>query len=147
MIPRIAAAALLLTLSLGLSAESSGNTISTGEMAKMLASKSAKPRIYQVGFAVLYKSKHIPGSVYAGPGSTDEGLQALQEAVANAGKDQLIVLYCGCCPWDHCPNVKPALRLLQSLGYKNVKVVEMPDNFAKDWVEKGLPVAGNTASK
>ena len=147
MIPRIAAPALLLTLSLALSGQSTGSTLTPAEMAKMISSKSAKPRIYQVGFAVLYKSKHIPGSVYAGPGSTDEGLQALQEAVASAGKDQLIVLYCGCCPWDHCPNVKPALRLLESLGYKNVKVIEMPDNFAKDWIEKGYPVAGNTASK
>ncbi len=148
MISRIAAPALLLTLSLVMSGQQPNESIlSPDQLVKMLAAKTAKPRIFQVGFAVLYKSKHIPGSVYAGPGSTDEGLQALQEAVASVGKDQLIVLYCGCCPWDHCPNVHPAYRLLQSLGYKNVKVVEMPNNFAKDWIEKGYPVAGNTASK
>jgi len=25
--------------------------------------------------------------------------------------------------------------------------VEIPTNFAKDWVEKGFPVAGNSASR
>jgi hypothetical protein len=43
--------------------------------------------------------------------------------------------------------MKPAYRLLESLGYKNIKVVEIPTNFAKDWVEKGFPVAGNSASR
>lgn len=158
MLRRFAPPALLLSLSLIISGQNpdgaaayspwtAAQVLQTDQLAKMLASKSAKPRIFQVGFAVLYKSKHIPGSVYAGPGSKDEGLQALQEAVSNLDKNHLIVLYCGCCPWDHCPNVKPAYRLLESLGYKNVKVVEMPNNFAKDWVEKGFPVAGNTASK
>jgi thiosulfate/3-mercaptopyruvate sulfurtransferase len=158
MLQRLAAPLLLLTLSLAMSGQSPNGAavnppwdapqvLQTDDLAKMIASKSGKPRVFQVGFAVLYKSKHIPGSTYAGPGSKDEGLQLLQEAVASVAKDQLIVLYCGCCPWDHCPNMKPAFRLLQSLGYKNIKVVEIPQNFAKDWVEKGYPVAGDTASK
>ena len=158
MLKQLAAPALLLTLSLAMSGQqpngaavnppwTPAQVLQTGELANMLKTKSAKPDVFQVGFAVLYKSKHIPGSTYAGPGSKDEGLQALQEAVANVAKNKLIVLYCGCCPWDHCPNMKPAYRLLESLGYKNIKVVEIPNNFAKDWVEKGFPVAGNTASK
>ena len=158
MLQRFAPPALLLSLSLIMSGQNPdgaaayspwtpAQVLQTDQMAKMLADKSAKPRVFQVGFAVLYKSKHIPGSVFAGPGSKDEGLQALQEAVASIPKNQLIVLYCGCCPWDHCPNMKPAYRLLESLGYKNIKVVEIPTNFAKDWVEKGFPVAGNSASR
>jgi hypothetical protein len=158
MLKRLAAPAILLSLSLVMSGQqpngaainppwSSAQVLQPDELAKMLAEKSAKPRVFQVGFAVLYKSKHIPGSTYAGPGSKDEGLQELQEAVANVAKDKLIVLYCGCCPWDHCPNMKPAYKLLEKLGYTNIKVVEIPNNFAKDWVEKGFPVAGNTASK
>ena len=158
MLKRLAAPALVLMLSLAMPGQepngagcdspwSASQVLQTDELAKMIQSKSATPRIFQVGFAVLYKSKHIPGSVYAGPGSKDEGLQSLQEAVASVRKNQLIVLYCGCCPWSHCPNMKPAFRLLESLGYKNIKVVEIPNNFAKDWVEKGYPVAGDTASK
>jgi len=122
----------------------SGEVIHTDDLAKMTAKKQA-PHLYQVGFAVMYKSKHIPGSVYAGPGRTDEGLAELKKAVADVPKDAEIVLYCGCCPWDHCPNMKPAYKLLHSLGYTQIKIVEIPTNFAKDWVEKGYPVEGNTA--
>jgi thiosulfate/3-mercaptopyruvate sulfurtransferase len=122
-----------------------GEVIQTSELATMVAKKIA-PHVYQVGFAQLYKSKHIPGSIYAGPGRSDEGLAELKKAVANVPTDAKIVLYCGCCPWDHCPNMKPAYKMLQSLGYKQIKIVEIPTNFVKDWVEKGYPVEGNTAS-
>jgi thiosulfate/3-mercaptopyruvate sulfurtransferase len=115
------------------------------DLARMIKEKPAPP-VYQVGFAVMYQSKHIPGSVYAGPGRTDEGLAELKKAVAGVPKDRLIVLYCGCCPWDHCPNMKPAYKLLHSLGYNQIKVVEIPTNFATDWINKGYPVEGDTAS-
>jgi hypothetical protein len=120
--------------------------IHTEDLAKVI-NKNTSPHIFQVGFAPLYKSKHVPGSIYAGPGRTEEGLNELKKAVAGLPKNAQIVLYCGCCPWDHCPNMKPAYKLLHSLGYTQIKVVEIPNNFAKDWVDKGYPVEGNTASE
>ena len=120
--------------------------LSPQDLAHVLANKEApQPKIFQVGFAMGYKSKHIPGSVYAGPGSKDAGLEELKKAVADLPKDRQIVLYCGCCPWDHCPNMRPAFKLLQTMGFKQIKVMEIPNNFAKDWVEKGFPVEGTTA--
>jgi thiosulfate/3-mercaptopyruvate sulfurtransferase len=124
----------------------SAQVMHTDDLARMIADQNApQPKIIQVGFAVGYKSKHIPGSVYAGPGSKEAGLEELKKAVADVPKDRQIVLYCGCCPWDHCPNMKPAFTLLRSMGFNNVKVVEIPTTFAKDWVEKGFPVEGSTA--
>src|ERR1700676_3816257 len=77
------------------------------ELARTLQSKQAtQPKVLNVGFAVLYNSKHIPGSVYAGQGSKDEGIAELKEAVAAVPKDSQIVLYCGCCPMDPCPNLR-----------------------------------------
>jgi thiosulfate/3-mercaptopyruvate sulfurtransferase len=108
--------------------------------------KPQAPTMIHVGFDNFYKSKHVPGSIYAGPGRTEAGLELLKKAVAEMPKDRLIVLYCGCCPWDHCPNMKPAYKVLHDLGYKQIKVVEIPNSFAKDWVEKGYPVEGATAS-
>ncbi len=105
-----------------------------------------KPRVFHVGFEVLYKSKHIPGSIYAGPGNKDAGLEQLRLAVAHVPKDSQIILYCGCCPWDHCPNMKPAFKVLNDMGFKQIKIVEIPTNFAKDWIDKGFPVEGSTAS-
>ncbi|MGA9957605.1 MAG: hypothetical protein WBQ06_04945, partial [Acidobacteriaceae bacterium] len=56
-------------------------------------SKGAKPVILQVGFEVLYKSKHIPGSIYAGPASTPEGLNALKQAARTLPKNADIYIY------------------------------------------------------
>jgi hypothetical protein len=107
--------------------------------------KAAQPQIFQIGFETMYKTQHIPGSIYAGPGRTAAGLELLQKSVAGVPKDRVIVLYCGCCPWDHCPNMKPAYTLLHGLGYKQVKVMEIPTSFQVDWIDKGFPVDGSAA--
>ena len=67
-------------------------------------------------------------------------------AVSNVPKDSEIILYCGCCPWDHCPNLKPAFSLLHGMGFANVKVVEIPTNFTTDWLAKGYPFEGPVAA-
>lgn len=97
------------------------------------------PVVLQVGSHLLFGEAHIPGSKYAGPGSQDNGLTLLQKAVSSLPKGREIVLYCGCCPWDRCPNVTPAWERLQQLGYSNVKVLYLPNNFGDDWVAKGYP--------
>ncbi len=105
---------------------------------QMLQAKKA-PIILQVGSHLLFTEAHIAGSKYVGPGSEESGLQALQKTVASVPKDRLIVLYCGCCPWNHCPNDGPAWKRLNDLGYKNVKVLYVAHNFGDDWVAKGYP--------
>jgi hypothetical protein len=95
----------------------------------------------QVGSHVLYAQAHIPGSEYIGPASSEGGLQQLRKRVEFLPRTKLIVLYCGCCPWDHCPNVKPADDALHGLGFTNVKVLYISNNFGTNWVDKGYPVA------
>jgi thiosulfate/3-mercaptopyruvate sulfurtransferase len=95
--------------------------------------------IIHVGFNVLYRATRIPGSLYAGPASKPEGIEDLKKAVAGQPKDRQIVLYCGCCPWDKCPNIRPAFALLRELGFKNVKALELPENLKTDWIDKGYP--------
>ena len=102
---------------------------------------SAKPLVLQTGSHVLYAEAHIPGSEYAGPAGTSAGIEALRARVAGLNKDSLIVIYCGCCPWSRCPNIKPAYQQLQALGFTNVKALYLAENFGTDWVEKGYPVA------
>jgi thiosulfate/3-mercaptopyruvate sulfurtransferase len=60
--------------------------------------------------------------------------------VAALPKDREIVVYCGCCPYDMCPNIKPALETLRQMGFTKVKALVMPKNFAADWVDQGYPV-------
>lgn len=79
------------------------------ELASMLKSAGTpRPLVLQVGSHVMFAQAHIPGSVYAGPGSQAAGLQSLEKAVASTAKGKLIVIDCGCCPWNRCPNVGPA---------------------------------------
>ena len=110
---------------------------------KDIAATVAKPNapaVLYVGPNVLFRSKHIPGSVYAGPGVKAEGLELLKAAVGKLPKDREIVLYCGCCPWDHCPNIKPAMEMLKGMGYTHAKAMYIPENFKSNWIDKGYPV-------
>ena len=115
--------------------------INPDELVKILQSaKNEKPLMIQVGFHVLYTQAHIPGSEYIGPASTEAGLRSLRKRVEPLPRNKFLVLYCGCCPWDHCPNVKPADDALRGMGFTNVRVLYIADNFGADWVEKGYPV-------
>lgn len=109
------------------------------ELAAILNSKQPKPLILNVGPRMLYAQAHIPGAEYIGAGSDESGRQALRNRVKNVPKQQFIVLYCGCCPWSHCPNVHPAYKELFELGYRNVKVLYIANNFGADWVDRGYP--------
>jgi hypothetical protein len=109
--------------------------------ALLKTSKSSRPVLLHVGFRALYRQGGIPGSIYAGPGSRPEGIEALRKAVAFLPKTRPIVIYCGCCPWAKCPNVRPAFRTLSQLGFTRVRVLAVAENFTRDWVERGFPVA------
>jgi hypothetical protein len=102
---------------------------------------ASRPLVLQVGSRIMYDQAHIPGSEYAGPGSRDEGLTLLRDRVGTLAKGSFIVLYCGCCPWDRCPNVGGAYKTLHEMGFSNVKVLYIAANFGADWVNKGYPVA------
>jgi thiosulfate/3-mercaptopyruvate sulfurtransferase len=138
----VAFAAAQLALAYQASLIPSSRLISPDELVKILKSgKSESPLMIQVGSHVLYSQAHIPGSEYIGPASSGNGLQALQKRVESLPRNKFIVLYCGCCPWDHCPNVKPADDALHAMGFSNVKVLYITNNFGADWVDKGFPVA------
>ncbi|MBS1854942.1 MAG: rhodanese-like domain-containing protein [Acidobacteria bacterium] len=98
------------------------------------------PVIIHVGPNVLYRSHHIPGSIFAGPGFSGQGIEMLKTAVAKLPRDREILLYCGCCPWDHCPNIKPAAEALRGMGFTKVKALYLATGFKADWIDKGLPV-------
>ncbi len=116
------------------------NLIEPSELAARLQSPSAeKPLILQVGSRLLYSEAHIVGAEYAGPGGDAAGLRVLRSRVARLPKGALIVIYCGCCPWDRCPNIAPAFNELRLLRFTRVEALHIADNFGVDWVQKGYP--------
>jgi thiosulfate/3-mercaptopyruvate sulfurtransferase len=110
-------------------------------LVKVLNSKGQKPLLIHVGFHVLYLQAHIPNSEYLGPARDPAALEQLRARVKSVPRNKLIVIYCGCCPWDHCPNVKPAHDALIAMGFTNVKVLHVANNIATDWIDKGFPTA------
>lgn len=122
--------------------------ISIDELASLLKdSPAAKPEMLHVGFRVLFVQAHIPGSRFAGPGASPAGLETLRKAVAAVPKTKTIVLYCGCCPWEKCPNLEQPWRLLVAAGYTDVRVLYIPTNFGRDWVGKGHPSASGSGER
>ena len=117
----------------------SDHLIQTADLAHTLQSNAQKPLIFNVGPRMLYQQAHIVGAEYIGAGSEPNGIEALKTRVKSVPKKQSIVLYCGCCPWSHCPNVEPAFKQLRSMGFTNVKVLFIPNNIGTDWVYKGYP--------
>jgi thiosulfate/3-mercaptopyruvate sulfurtransferase len=113
--------------------------ITPEELLKQLQSGKA-PLILNVGPQRLYDQAHIKGAEYMGAGSTPEGIAKLKDRVKSLPKSAAIVLYCGCCPWEHCPNVDPAFATLQQMGFTNAKVMYSAHNIGSDWVDKGYPV-------
>jgi thiosulfate/3-mercaptopyruvate sulfurtransferase len=109
--------------------------------------KSKPPVILDVAFAVLYNNKHLPHAIFAGPGSSSAGIDALKKAVADLPKDSEIVIYCGCCAMEKCPNVRPAYSMLKQMGFTKVGVLHMPTNRATDWLDKGYPSENGSALK
>ncbi len=108
-------------------------------LADRLEAKEKLP-IFYVGFPTLYRNgSHIPGAILAGPCSKPEGLASLKEAAAKLPRTQELVIYCGCCPFVKCPNIRPAYSALHEMGFTNVKVVVIETNLHTDWVERGYP--------
>lgn len=110
-------------------------------LVKILQTSTTKPLMIQVGSRVLYEQAHIPGSEYIGPASSAAGLEKLRQRLQSLPRGKSVILYCGCCPWSHCPNVKPAWDLAHSMGFSKLKVLYIADNFGADWVDKGYPTA------
>ncbi len=116
--------------------------IQPSDLVSILKSPSSpKPLLIQVGFNVLYVQAHIPGSEYIGPTSSPDAVRRLHKRVEALPRTQPIVLYCGCCPWNECPNIKPAFKELADMGFKNVKLLYIARNFGEDWAGKNYPVA------
>jgi thiosulfate/3-mercaptopyruvate sulfurtransferase len=98
------------------------------------------PTVIYVGFRSLYAGGHIPGAAYHGTASTEEGLADLKKWADMLPRTTELVIYCGCCPFEKCPNIRPAYSALDKMGFKRMRVLMLSTSFAVDWAEKGYPM-------
>lgn len=105
------------------------------ELAQRLNDSTATlPVIISVGPGAL-----IPHSINAGPAQEKENLSKLTKELKGLDRDKEVVVYCGCCPYEHCPNVRPAVALLQEMKFTHYKLLDLPHNMKTDWLDKGYP--------
>jgi len=104
-------------------------------LAATLKSGKNIPTIISVGPGAL-----IPNSIDIGSTKEAENLQKLKTQLSKLSKTTKIVLYCGCCPFEHCPNVRPAISILKEQKFTNYFLLNLPKNLKTDWIDKGYPV-------
>ena len=94
------------------------------------------PFVICVADSASYRVRHISQAIFAGPGGTPEGIGLLKTAVSVMSKDDNIVIYCGCCPLNKCPNVRPAYHALRQMGFTHVRVLDVM-NMQTEWYRMG----------
>ena len=114
-------------------------TVQAAELAKELETSQSAPTVLFVGFKRLYTAGHIKGAQYHGTTGNEEGLKEFTAWASSLPRASNLVIYCGCCPMEKCPNIRPAFKTLLSLGFQKVRVLLLPNDFATDWADKGLP--------
>ena len=119
--------------------------VETKDFAKELGEKSSAPlTIVYVGSHTLFVGGHIPGTTFHGSASSEPSLAELKKWADALPRSTNLVIYCGCCPFLRCPNIRPAFTALKGMGFNKLRVLVMPTSFVKDWVEKGYPIQKGT---
>jgi thiosulfate/3-mercaptopyruvate sulfurtransferase len=98
--------------------------------------KTAQPMIYCVGPQAVIKN-----SIEIGSAQVPTNLKNFKQQISKLPKNANIVIYCGCCPFAVCPNVRPAVNLLNEMKFSNFKLLNLPQNIKADWIDHGYPVA------
>ncbi len=101
--------------------------------------KDQQPVVIDVGPAGVIK-----GAIETGPAEDKEGIDKLKSVLKEVPKDKEVVIYCGCCPFSKCPNVRPAFKTLQEMGFTNPRLLNLSHNLKTDWIDKGFPLGDDS---
>ncbi|HMN04498.1 MAG TPA: rhodanese-like domain-containing protein [Flavobacteriales bacterium] len=106
------------------------------ELAKAIKDgKAGDIHVFNIGPSGLIK-----GAVDVGEGRNPANIAKLKGELGQLQKDAQVVVYCGCCPFKNCPNIRPAFGLLNEMGFTNHKLLDLSDNLKVDWIDKGYPM-------
>lgn len=110
--------------------------IQPSELAALIANPKAKQAlIFNIGVV-----DDIKGAKNMGGASEKENLEKLKKTLKELPKGTFLVIYCGCCPFEKCPNIRPAFNLLKSMGFSNGRLLDLPINLKQNWIDKGYPI-------
>ncbi|MEJ6980399.1 rhodanese-like domain-containing protein [Pedobacter sp. P351] len=100
----------------------------------LIKSQVSKPLIFNIGVM-----ENIKGAKKMGASSDRKNLELFKKTLIKIPKNTVLVIYCGCCPFERCPNIRPAFQALKDAGFKNGKLLNLPTNIKTDWINKGYP--------
>jgi thiosulfate/3-mercaptopyruvate sulfurtransferase len=106
------------------------------QLAQIIQKNEAAPIVYSIGPGAVIKNSINIGSV-----KEPANMQEFKKQLSKLPKDASIVVYCGCCPFEHCPNVRPAVAALNEMKFTNYKLLNLSHNVKTDWLDKGYPAA------
>jgi thiosulfate/3-mercaptopyruvate sulfurtransferase len=113
----------------------SSQLMEPAKLADQINKNENLPVIYNIG-----PSGRIKTSIYIGSAGDEENLQKLKTNLTNRDREETIVIYCGCCPFKDCPNIRPAFSLLKTMDFEKPFLLNLPDNLKTDWIDKGYPM-------
>lgn len=105
------------------------------QLAKIISEGTKQPIIFSIGFDAIIK-----GSIDIGAAKEKGNLGKFKQQLSKLPKDANIVIYCGCCPFAPCPNIRPAFNLLKEMKFTNYKLLSLQKNIKADWIDKGYPI-------
>ena len=109
------------------------------ELAAAISHPSANPPL----IVCVGPSGLIKGSVETGPAQKSENLDTLKTLLEKQDRNREVIIYCGCCPFQHCPNVRPAFTLLNEMHFTNARLLNLSHNIKVDWLDHKYPVKDN----
>ena len=113
-----------------------GQLMEPADLAARLGNTNAmQPLVICVG-----PSGPIKGSVETGPAREQTNIDSLRALLAKQDRNKEIVIYCGCCPFEHCPNIRPAFTLLNTMHFTHARLLNLSHNIKVDWINHGYPV-------
>jgi thiosulfate/3-mercaptopyruvate sulfurtransferase len=105
-------------------------------LANILRNPAAKqPAIFNIG-----PMENIKGAINIGPTKDKNNLAKLKQALSAVPKDKTVIIYCGCCPFRVCPNIRPAFELLKEMKFTRPKLLNLPHNLKTNWIDPGFPM-------
>lgn len=104
-------------------------------LAQTITTAKETPVIFSVGPGAL-----IPHSITIGMTNDKANVDRLKKQLKGRSKTSEVVIYCGCCPFEKCPNVRPAIDVLKELHFTSYKLLNLPHNLKADWIDKGYPI-------
>ncbi|HEY4062942.1 MAG TPA: rhodanese-like domain-containing protein [Puia sp.] len=109
--------------------------LAPADLAKTLLDPQAKKTyVYCIGPGAVIK-----GSINIGPARDSNNLDKLRRQLSKLPTDATVVIYCGCCPFVHCPNIRPAFALLNEMKFTHPQLLNLEHNIKTDWIDKGYP--------